>query len=45
MAPKSCAISVEEWERHKEAIKGLFAQKPLAEVIQEMKRKYNFEAS
>ncbi|KAN0094104.1 ankyrin [Hyaloscypha variabilis] len=45
MAPKSCAIPVEEWERHKEAIKGLFAQKPLAEVIQEMKRKYNFEAS
>ena len=45
MTPKSCAIPVEEWERHKEAIKSLFAQKALAEVIEEMKLKYNFNAS
>jgi hypothetical protein len=45
MASRSCAIPAEEWERHKETIKGLFAQKHLAEVIEEMKRKYNFDAT
>lgn len=45
MASRSRAIPAEEWERHKEAIKGLFAQKYLAEVIEEMKQKYNFDAT
>jgi hypothetical protein len=45
MAPKSRAIPIEEWERHKDAIKGLFAQKNLAEVVEEMKRRYDFDAT
>jgi Clr5 domain len=45
MAPRKRAIPAEEWERHREVIKGLFAQKPLIEVIEEMKQKYNFEAT
>ena len=45
MAPRNRAIPAEEWERHKRVIKGLFAQKHLIEVIEEMKQKYNFEAT
>jgi hypothetical protein len=45
MASRSRAILAEEWERHKEVIKGLFAQKQLAEVIEEMKQKHNFHAT
>jgi hypothetical protein len=45
MAPRDRAIPAEEWERHREVIKGLFAQKLLVEVIEEMKQKYNFEAT
>jgi hypothetical protein len=45
MAPRNRTIPAEEWERHREVIKGLFVQKFLAEVIEEMKQKYNFEAT
>jgi hypothetical protein len=45
MAPKSHAIPAEKWESHKETIKGLFARKPLAEVIEEMKQKHGFDAT
>jgi hypothetical protein len=45
MAPKSRAIPIEEWERHKDAIRGLFAQKGLAEVIEEMKQRHDFDAT
>jgi len=45
MASRSRAIPAKEWERHKETITGLFAQEHLAEVIEEMKRKYNFDAT
>lgn len=45
MAPRSRKIPAEEWERHKETIKGLFADKYLAEVITEMKQQHNFHAT
>jgi hypothetical protein len=45
MAPKSRAIPTEEWERHKDVIRDLFAQKNLVEVIEEMKQKYDFDAT
>jgi hypothetical protein len=45
MASKNRAIPIEEWERHKDAIRGLFAQKNLAEVIEEMKRRHDFDAT
>lgn len=45
MAPKSRAIPIEEWERHKDVIRDLFAQKYLAEVIEEMKREHDFDAT
>jgi hypothetical protein len=45
MTPKSRAIPIEEWERHKDVIRGLFAQKNLVEVIEEMKQKYDFDAT
>jgi hypothetical protein len=45
MASRSRAIPAEEWERYKETIKGLFGQKHLPEVIEEMKQKYNFDAT
>jgi Clr5 domain len=38
-------IPVEEWERNKETIKALFAKKRLTEVIEEMKKEHNFEAT
>jgi hypothetical protein len=45
MVFKSRAIPKEEWERHKEVIKDLFAQKNLVEVIEEMKQGYRFDAT
>jgi hypothetical protein len=45
MAPKRHTIPAEEWKRHKNTIKGLFARKPLAEVIEEMKQKHDFDAT
>jgi hypothetical protein len=45
MAPRHRAIPAEEWERHRNVIKSLFDQKPLIEVIEEMKQTYNFEAT
>jgi hypothetical protein len=45
MAPKSRAIPIDEWERHKDVIRDLFGQKNLAEVIEEMKRSHDFDAT
>jgi hypothetical protein len=45
MVSRSRAIPVEEWERNKETIKDLFARKRLTQVIEEMKREHNFDAT
>jgi hypothetical protein len=45
MASRSRTITAEEWERNKEIIKDLFARKRLTEVIEEMKKEHNFDAT
>ncbi|KAJ4417806.1 hypothetical protein N0V82_005972 [Gnomoniopsis sp. IMI 355080] len=45
MAAKPPKIAQEEWDRHKELIKGLYVKNSLLEVIKEMEEAHGFSAS
>lgn len=44
MAPKPPRIPQHEWDRHKDAVKALYAQHTLTEVIERMREEHGFSA-